>query len=572
MDTAIRDAVKKALNHFGLADLPFVIEWPADMSHGDYATNAALTGYAQLKTKEIENTDDFRSIKHNPREFAQALAKVIEEELGESVQSVEVAGPGFINVRLAPQIVAAALTRAYEEGGAWGHGTSRAQQTVVFEYSCPNPFKEMHIGHLMSAVIGEAFTRIIEGQGARVIRDTYGGDVGPHVAKALWALKERGITEAATSTELGDAYAHGSRSYEESEKARAEIDALNTALYAALAKEDTERTDEERALLEMWRHGRELSYEAHKATWKMLGTAFDYIIHESESTPIGMRVVKDGLARGVFEESEGAVIYKGEKKGLHTLVFITSRGTPTYEAKDVGLAFLKEERLAPFDYSYIMTAAEQSGHFAVFLAALEDIAPVVAQKTAHIPHGFLRLTSGKMSSREGNVITARELLLDLIERASERNSDPVIAEQVAVAAVKYLVLRQAPGGDIIFDPEKSLSLEGDSGPYLQYALVRAKSILVQGTEAGDATPYAQETLARLIARFPEVVVRAEALRAPHTLTQYLTQLAGEWNSFYARERIVGSEDEQAKLALVRAFAVTMENGLRFLGIPAPEKL
>ena len=558
MEAAIRAATQQALSALGAEGVSFAVEWPADMSHGDYAVNAAMAGAKMLGK--------------NPRELAEELAAHMRTTLADMVTSIEVAGPGFINVRLAPATVASALTRAYEEGGAWGHGETRKNQTVVFEYSCPNPFKEMHIGHLMSAVIGEAFTRIIEGQGARVIRDTYGGDVGPHVAKALWALQKKGITEAATSTELGDAYAHGSRSYEESETAKAEIDALNTALYAALAKEPEELNEDERALLETWRHGRELSYEAHKSTWKMLGTAFDYIIHESESTPIGMRVVKDGLSRGVFEESEGAVIYKGEKKGLHTLVFITSRGTPTYEAKDVGLAFLKEERLSPFDYSYIMTAAEQSGHFAVFLAALEDIAPEVAHKTAHIPHGFLRLTSGKMSSREGNVITARELLLDLIERASVRNSDPVIAEQVAVAAVKYLVLRQAPGGDIIFDPEKSLSLEGDSGPYLQYALVRAKSILAQGGVAGDGAVVAGEALARLIARFPEVVVRAEALRAPHTLTQYLTQLAGEWNSFYARERIVGSEDEAAKLALVRAFASTMENGLRFLGIPTPEKL
>lgn len=558
MEAAIRAATQQALSALGAESVSFAVEWPADMVHGDYAVNAAMAGA--------------KTLGKNPRELAEELAAHMRTTLADTVSSIEVAGPGFINVRLAPQTVAHALARAYEQGGAWGHSETRKNQTVVFEYSCPNPFKEMHIGHLMSAVIGEAFTRIIEGQGARVIRDTYGGDVGPHVAKALWALQKKGITEAATSTELGDAYAHGSRSYEESETAKAEIDALNTALYAALAKEPEELSEDERALLETWRHGRELSYEAHKSTWKMLGTAFDYIVHESESTPIGMRVVKDGLSRGVFEESEGAVIYKGEKKGLHTLVFITSRGTPTYEAKDVGLAFLKEERLSPFDYSYIMTAAEQSGHFAVFLAALEDIAPEVAHKTVHIPHGFLRLTSGKMSSREGNVITARELLLDLIERASVRNSDPVIAEQVAVAAVKYLVLRQAPGGDIIFDPEKSLSLEGDSGPYLQYALVRAKSILAQGGVAGDGAAIAGEPLARLIARFPEVVVRAEVLRAPHTLTQYLTQLAGEWNSFYARERIVGSEDEAAKLALVRAFASTMENGLRFLGIPTPEKL
>ncbi len=558
MEDAIRKATETALKELGAGEVNFAVEWPADLSHGDYSVNAAMAGAKQLGK--------------NPRELADALAPLIARELGDHSSSVEVAGPGFLNIRLSGGVVSEALSQAH--GSEWGSGSSRVEQKVVFEYSCPNPFKEMHIGHLMSTVIGEASSRIIESQGARVIRDTYGGDVGPHVAKALWALHQKGITVPSTTNEIGSAYAHGSRSYEESEKAKAEIHELNTQLYTALAKDESERSDTERALLELWRHGRDVSYESHKTIWEILGTHFDYIIHESESTPIGMRVVKDGLARGVFEESQGAVIYNGEKKGLHTLVFITGRGTPTYEAKDIGLAFLKEERLAPFDYSYIMTGTEQLGHFAVFLAALEDIAPEAARKMNHISHGFLRLTTGKMSSREGTVITASELLSDLIVRAGERNPDPLIAKQVAVGALKYFILRQAPGGDIMFDPEKSLSLEGDSGPYLQYALVRAKSILAQaiagaGEDAQDGEP---EVLARLISRFPEVVARAERLRAPHSITQYLTQLAGEWNSFYARERILGADDEADKLAIVRAFVTTMHNGLSLLGIPALEKM
>ncbi len=559
MEEAIRKATETALRELGAGEVNFAVEWPADLAHGDYAVNAAMAGAKQLGK--------------NPRELADALAPLIARELGSAVSSVEVAGPGFVNIRLSAGAVSDVLLRAH--GSEWGFGSGRAEQKVVFEYSCPNPFKEMHIGHLMSTVIGEASSRIIESQGARVIRDTYGGDVGPHVAKALWALRQKGITEPSTANEIGTAYTHGSRSYEESEKAKAEIDELNTQLYTALAKDEAERSDTERSLLELWRHGRDVSYESHKSIWEVLGTHFDYIIHESESTPIGMRVVEDGLARRVFEESQGAVIYNGEKKGLHTLVFITSRGTPTYEAKDVGLAFLKEERLAPFDYSYIMTANEQSGHFAVFLAALEDIAPTVAKKTSHVPHGFLRLTTGKMSSRDGGVITAREVLDDLIARASEKNSDPLIARKVAVGAVKYLILRQAPGGDIIFDPDKSLSLDGDSGPYLQYALVRARSILsAAGPQAPDKISFLTEVpvLARLIARFPEVVMRAEALKAPHAITQYLTQLASEWNSYYASGKIIGSDDEANRVSLVKAFATTMENGLSLLGIPAPEKM
>ncbi len=307
--------------------------------------------------------------------------------------------------------------------------------------------------------------------------------------------------------------------------------------------------------------------------YRLLGTHFDYFFFESETAGPGMEIVKDGLARGVFEESHGAVIYNGEKKGLHTLVFITSKGTPTYEAKDIGLAFLKEER-CPSDVSIIITAAEQIGHFKVFLAALEDMAPLIAAKTTHVPHGFLRLTSGKMSSREGNVITAAGLISEIIETARAKNEDPLIAEQVAIGAIKYMILRQAAGGDIIFDAEQSLSLEGDSGPYLQYALVRAQKILsyASKSEDGSTRPAAPYMVERLIIRFPEVAAEAVREKAPHKITQYLTKLAGEWNSFYASEQVLGSDEEAYKQTVARAFATTMENGLRLLAIPTPERM
>jgi arginyl-tRNA synthetase len=286
-----------------------------------------------------------------------------------------------------------------------------------------------------------------------------------------------------------------------------------------------------------------------------------------------MRIVRDGVKSGVFEESDGAIIYRGEKKGLHTLVFITSRGTPTYETKDVGLAFLREERITS-DEVIIVTAIEQTGHFQVFLAALSEIAPLVAAKTKHAPHGLLRLPTGKMSSRKGNVITGAELIEDMIKEVSEKNADPIIAEQVAIGAVKYMILRQAPGGDIIFDPEKSLSLEGDSGPYLQYALVRAKKILSYATtgEGGSDVPETPYDIERLIIHFPQVVARAAQELAPQLVTQYLTELAGMWNSFYAKEQVLGSAEEAYKQDVARAFANTMEKGLGLLGIPAPERM
>ncbi len=556
MEEQIRKAVHRALEGIGSRDFFFTIERPADLAHGDYATNAALVAGKILK--------------RNPKELGEILAKKIKDALGPDAGKIEVAGPGFINITLSKEAIARSVREANAAG--WGKGHAQSGKTIMVEYTDPNPFKEMHIGHLMSNAVGEAIARLVENEGAAIARANYQGDVGPHVAKALWGLRKAGITEPETAAELGRAYAAGAKAYESDPGAKAEIDELNKEIYAG----------DNRALIELWRKGRDVSLAAFEQLYKTLGTTFDYYFFESEVAEPGARIVRDGLAKGIFEESDGAIVYKGEERGprlglgkLHTLVFITGRDTPTYEAKELGLAFMKEERW-PSDRSIVITANEQIGHFNVVLAALREVGPRLAKKTEHVPHGFLRLTSGKMSSREGNVITAAALLADVVKKASEKNADPLIAEQVAIGAIKYMILRQAPGSDIIFDPEKSLSLEGDSGPYLQYALVRARSLLLRAANseqpAANNSPEAPYVLERLIVHYPEAAARAAKELSPNILTTYLTELAGEWNAFYAKEQVLGSPEEKYKMHVVRAFATTMENGLRLLGVPAPEKM
>ena len=548
MEETLHTVVAEALKEQGVEDASFVIEWPGDLAHGDFATNAAL---AVSKT-----------LGKNPRELAELLADSLRKKLNGVIESISVAGPGFINFTLTRDSIVKQI-QSVENNNVWGKGNTLEGRRVIVEYTDPNPFKELHVGHLMNNVIGGAIAGLTENDGAQVIRACYQGDVGPHVAKALWGLQQNGVTEPETAKQLGEAYALGAKAYEESEDVKKEIDDLNTAVYEG---KDT-------ILMELWRKGRDVSLSAFEQLYKILGTHFDYYFFESETSVPGKEMVLDGVASGVFVESQGAIIYEGEKKGLHTLVFITSKGNPTYEAKDVGLAYLKEERCAPYDESIIITGSEQVGHFKVFLAALGDLAPTLAKKTRHIPHGFLRLTEGKMSSREGNVITASGLIQEVIEKSMEKNDDPLVATQVAIGAIKYMILRSAPGGDIIFDPEKSLSLDGDSGPYLQYALVRASSLIAQASKDADETVSEISTdLERLLIRFPKVLSRSREEQAPHKLIQYLTLLASEWNSFYAQGKIIGSEGELYKLSIAKAFVATMKHGLTVLAIPTPERM
>jgi arginyl-tRNA synthetase len=349
--------------------------------------------------------------------------------------------------------------------------------------------------------------------------------------------------------------------------------------------------------------GRELTLAHFEKIYRMLETQFDHYFFESEVWHSGEALVHEGLAHGVFEESEGAVVFRGEKFGLHTRVFITREGLPTYEAKDLGLALAKLAYV-PFDLSITTTAVEQKEYFKVVFEALAQLRPDLRGKFTSITHGMMRFASGKMSSRKGNVITGESLLRDLIDASKEKigsrelKDADTVAEQVAVGAIKYAILKQGSGKDIVFDPEKSLSLEGDSGPYLQYAHTRAVSLLKMAKEANivpaiegagglpaaasprspaaqagnPPAPISRETLERTLIHFPGVLERAADELEPHHVTTYLTELASAFNAWYASERVIGSETQEWGICLTRAFANTMRRGLEALGIPVPEEM
>ena len=431
----------------------------------------------------------------------------------------------------------------------------------MVEYTDPNPFKEFHIGHLMSNTIGEAISRLYELSGAEVCRANYQGDVGVHVAKAIWGKQQK------PEFSWGEAYVLGADQYETHKE---EIDLLNKVIY--------EKTDA--TVNTLYAAGRAESLERFEVIYKALGTKFDYYFFESEVGPIGFEIVKKHLE--VFEESEGAVIFKGERYGLHTRVFINSKGLPTYEAKELGLVEAKKAK-GKFDISLTVTANEISEYFKVVRKAAELIFPDLEGKMLARFHGFLKLTTGKMSSRKGNVITGESLLLDLQDAAQEKMQGRTLhdagktAEQVAVGAIKYAVLKQGSGKDIIFDPEKSLSLEGDSGPYLQYAHTRALSLLRAAKEAGveagvqDAPSEAGE-LERALIHYPEVLAHAAQELEPHYITTYLTELASAFNSWYARGRVIGGAHPSYGVLLTQAVEHTLYKGLTALGIPAPEEM
>jgi arginyl-tRNA synthetase len=295
------------------------------------------------------------------------------------------------------------------------------------------------------------------------------------------------------------------------------------------------------------------------------------------------------LAKNIFEKSDGAVVFRGENfdSHLHTRVFLNTEGLPTYEAKELGLAKIKASKY-PADISISVTGNEINDYFKVVLRAMQELMPDLAEKIKHLSHGMLRLPGGKMSSRTGQVITAEFLIEEVkkkvLEKIKERQLSEEekneISEKVSVGAIKYSILKQGIGKDIIFDFDKSLSFEGDSGPYLQYAYTRALSVLKKAEEAGvtpEGSPQGSRELpsgdlTHLLYQFPEIVTRAYRELAPQFIVSYLIEVAGAFNSFYAQNQIIGSDDEASRLALTRATSIVLKNGLDLLGIPVLERM
>jgi arginyl-tRNA synthetase len=555
LETVVQEAVQEL----------YGIETAVELSRpepqfGDYATNVAL----QLSKK----------VSKNPREVADELIVKIREKSADKIADVSVAGPGFINLKLSD---AALLSATQVDISSLNKDTK-----LLLEYSCPNAFKELHTGHLYQTVVGDAIGKIFEATGARVYRANFGGDVGLHVAKCLYGITEvlggenpeklSSVPEAERAEWLSAAYVHGAKAYEEDDHAKQKINEYNTAVYGFHAQ-----NDHDSPLAQVYWTCREWSYDYFKAFYESIETTpFDKYYPESTTIDRGLGIVREHLGT-VFQESEGAVVYDGERHGLHTRVFITSKSLPTYEAKDLGVIYNEVDDFA-YDARIIMTGNDQSEYMSVIFAALGEIDRELAAKQNHLANGTVRFGTGqKMSSRLGNVTRAVDVIQEVNNAVSVEYPD-TDNRQTALAAIKYSFLRHRLGGDIAFDIRESVSLEGNSGPYLQYAHARARSILrkAEGEEnplpEDPAFASGERLLARKISEFTEIVSKAAAEYMPHHVCTYLYELAQEFNRFYEHNRVLGDERQAVRLQLVARYADTLQSGLALLDIASPEEM
>jgi len=600
--------IRQALVALGIEAENIKVDRTTEAGFGDFSSNVAM----QLA----------KSLGRNPRELADEVIAELEKnpEFGKYVEKVEVAGPGFINFFLKKDVFVEELSRIFNWKDKPDFSVLQGKK-IMFEYAHPNPFKSFHIGHLRNIVLGESLIRILESLGAEVIRVNYQGDVGMHIAKSLWAMLEKVKTgefspedvEQKSSYEkmklIGELYAYGATKFEEDENIKKEIKDLNYAIYTIHQEKFlAEKPDwqpfkkysdylenpnlDMKKIEEFYELGKKWSLDEFHRIYERLYSTFAREYMETETMYFSDSNVKRAIEQGVLEESEGAVIFKGEKYGLDTRVFLNSLRLPTYEGKELGLGELKLADFGEVDLHIHNVAVEQISFFKVTFKVKELLDPRNYKgKQYHNAYEFVGLISGKMASRKGKVVLAEDVLdeaKDLLEplmneKGIDESAKSEALEKIAVGAVKYSFLNISPFKYLAFDINSSVNFEGDSGPYLLYTFARGNK-LVQ--DAAGEIEFATNKLLALtseqelklikhLADFANVIIEAGKQLAPNYLTTYLFELSQVFNSFYKTSPVLNEPDpelKQARLLLTKLTTQVLEQGLSLLGIKTVERM
>lgn len=543
----MKDTIARLVKDLYDVETDVVLTRP-DAQFGDWATNVAL----QLA----------RPVGRNPREIAEEIAGAL-RETGEYA-AVDVAGPGFINITLG----SSALLAALDEQPA----KTRQGKIVVIETNNPNPFKAMHIGHAFNAILADTMANLYAASGAAVRRVSYHGDVGLHVGKSMWAIlrdtggdaaKLAAIPAEDRNRYMSKMYAEGSRAHKEDEQAKAEIDGLARQSFVL----------DDPAYKAIYEMCAQWSYEAIDEIVARLGnvpTIRRYV--ESETEAPGKALIVDNTP-GIFKQSDGAYIFEGSKYGSFDNVYIASNGNGLYGAHDMGLVQLKYADFPDMDESVVVTGNEQGVYFKGVIAASELAIPALKGKLFNYPTGLVKLSTGKMSSRSGDVLEIGWLFDEFGQAIAARGGEPT--DEIVAGALRYQFLRVKVGSDVVFDVDEAVSLSGNTGSYLQYAHARARSILEKVSV--EIAPLAEvrdedRMLVRKLGEYAQVVDVATRTLEPHHICNYLFELAQEFNRYYEKNYVVGSEHEAHRSSLVAAYADTLKAGLGILGIVAPEKM
>jgi len=492
-----------------------------------------------------------------PNEVAQEIVKQIKISRSDLVKEVKHFGP-YVNFylddsRISKQI----LSQIYKKKNKYGAGNSKKDK-IMIEFSQPNTHKAFHIGHLRGTVLGDSIVKLLKFSGNNVVAANYINDVGAHVAKTIWALKKYhqfSKPKGNPGEWLGQVYTESVKALEGHEEFHEEVSDILLKL--------EEKKDKK--LQTLWSETRNWSLNEFKEIYKTLGIKFDVWFYESKIKSKGKKLAKGLVKKKVARKDQGALIVD-------------------YATSDLALAEEKFKK-RKIDKSIYVTATEQSHYFQQLFKTLQLAGFRQADKCEHVAYELVMLSSGRMSSREGSIITFRELFekvkANAVQEVASRNpkistsSANKAGEKIALAALKYSMLKQAPNKTIVFDPKQALEFQGDTGPYLLYSLLRAEKILKKAKVKPNTNidysllNHDKETkLVKKLADFPEVIKKASEQLSPYVIANYAFDLTKDFNEFYevCPVKQANPKQKKARVLLVWAFTQTLKNAFNLLNI------
>ncbi len=530
-----------------------------------------------------------KALKMAPQKIAEAVA----ERLGDDHPAGEIvlAGP-YLNVRFdIPKLADAILSRAENEGSAYGHNESGKGRKVMIEFSCPNTNKPLHLGHMRNDALGQAVSSLISATGADVMKVNLINNRGVHICKSMLAYKLFGNGETPESTgEKGDHFV--GRYYVRFAQWEKEAGDDTPDQMAQQMLRDWEAGDPEvRAL---WEKMNKWTLDGVAETYRNTGISFDKLYYESDTYKLGREEVMKGLDMGIFQrEEDGSVQIDLAPIGLDKKVLLRRDGTTLYMTQDIGTAVKRHDDW-PFDSLIYVVASEQNYHFKVLFYVLKCLGYKWADELHHLSYGMVNLPDGKMKSREGTVVDADDLLAELtqlakeeiISKGREAEVDDVdeTAHKIALGALNYFLLQVQPQRDMIFNPKESISFSGNTGPYLQYTCARISSILRKFDKDAFAgvtsdcsllTVDDEKELLKLIASFPSQVRKAADTFDPSIIAAFLYDAAKTFSHYYHDNQILKADTKElvvSRVRLVSALLGVMKNAFALIGIPFLESM
>lgn len=525
------------------------------------------------------------------------IAKELEEKLKKNIKKnsllngIKSIGPYlnfYINNEKFSEIVINDILNKRKKYGSEDIGKKKI---IVIDYSSPNIAKPMNIGHLRSTIIGQALYNIYNFLGYRCIGDNHLGDWGTQFGKLIYAYKNWGSKEKIKKDPIKEMLELYVRFHKESEK-NPQLNEEGRRWFKKLENGDKES-------VKIWKWFKDLSIKEFNKIYKRLNIKFDYMFGESFYNSMLQEIVKEALDKGIaiwgkteegkketiveeeIKEKEKVILVPLEKYGIDTPLLIQkSDGTSLYATRDLATAKYRIKKWNPEQIIYVV-GSEQQLYFRQWFKVLELLG--YKTKCVHVWFGLVRLPEGRLSTRIGRVIFLEDVINKTVELAKktieEKNpklkNKKKVAEMVGIGAIKYNDLSRDRIRDIVFDWNQMLNFEGDTGPYLQYTHARACSILRKSKKkpkTDKLTEKKEFEIIKKMSQFSDVIKKSAEDYKPHYLANYLFDLATMFNEYYHTTRIIDSDNEEARLALVKAITIVLKNGLNLLGIEAPEEM